>query len=123
MTKYNERSYAAMKKRVLTAPHYFALLEVHAQSEVVAISSARAGLARVFHPDRNGDPKASELMAKINVAADVLMDDKLRTRYLASLSQAPCTVCGGRGAKVKQVGFTKTETTICLVCRGSGRAT
>jgi DnaJ-domain-containing protein 1 len=49
---------------------WFAILGVPASADKATIKSAWRKLAKVYHPDRNPDPKAGEIMAKINKAKD-----------------------------------------------------
>lgn len=115
-------TYAAEKKRVLAAPHYYALLGVHRETDGKGISAARNALARTFHPDRNPDPQATNLMALINRAAEVLALDALAKYYRdVQLGVTPCAFCMDTGVKVKQKGFTNRTVTACPECLGSGR--
>jgi len=115
------RSYKSVLKQLTTAPHYFALLGVHAGSTDAEVGKARNALARYVHPDVNSAPNAHDLMALLNVAHSVLTTN--RELYVVSLRQKglkPCTPCKGDGFVRKQVGFTKTTKTQCPNCQGSG---
>lgn len=115
-----ERSYAAAKKRVLSAPHHFALLGCHRQSSKEELTAARNALARLFHPDRNAAPDAPAIMATINAAADALLDPQARRLYVALLKGPTCSACKGAGCRKKQKGFTDVVITACAACLGSG---
>lgn len=113
------KQYEALRSSILSAPHHFALLGVHASSTPQEIREARRRLAMHFHPDINRSADAADLIARVNVAHHTLTGD--RAKYMATLGKE-CIRCGGRGALTKQLSFTKTKLTICTKCQGSGRA-
>jgi curved DNA-binding protein CbpA len=68
----------------------YRLLEVDAAADPDAINSAVRRLARAFHPDRNGSPRATQEMQVVNAVRNLLIDpesravyDRARHRFLA----------------------------------------
>ncbi len=118
MSQLHNRSYASVCKQIKTAKHAFQLLGVHVGSTDKEISSAWRALIWYVHPDRNSAPEAQKLAADVNMARDMLLNN--RKRYLAELGGARCAVCNGAGHTTKQKGFTKTMKTPCAICSGAG---
>lgn len=64
------------------------MLGVQPQAEAEEVRNAYRKLARAYHPDLNPDPTATDLMAKINVAFEVLSDPVRRQEYDAALGHS-----------------------------------
>lgn len=60
---------------------YYKILQVHPSAEIEVIDAAFRRLARIYHPDVDPSPKATEKMKKINAAHDVLSDPAKRRVY------------------------------------------
>ncbi len=114
-------NYTNMKKRLLAAPHHFALLEVHLGSTEPELKAAHRRLAKLFHPDVNSDPAAAGIMASVNVAYTLLLDTRKRGIYAKCLGPK-CVACKGQGYTQKQKGFSKVVFTTCHSCQGAGHA-
>ncbi len=92
-------------------------------SESEMVASWRA-LSALKHPDRNGGTaEAHAAFAAITEARRVLTDQALRRKYDAELDlfTEPCPKCKGKGAAIRQVGFSRTRNGPCLACNGCGR--
>src|SRR5947209_13766919 len=68
-------------------------LQVEPSADLEQIHAAYRRLARLYHPDLNPTPQASERMAAINAAYRLLSDPRQRAAYDARryLSRAPTT--------------------------------
>jgi len=93
--------------------HQFQLLGVHRSSTPEELKAAYRRLARLHHPDVS----ASNLMADINVAYDVL---STRCDLYARCLGPKCEACKTLGCTRKKKGFSKAVTTICPACRAAG---
>ncbi len=60
---------------------YYALLDVPEKAGYHEIKRSYRKLARRYHPDRNSDARAEEMIKKINAAFEVLSDEEKRTEY------------------------------------------
>ncbi len=60
---------------------YYKVLQVDPEAEEEVIKAAYKRLSAKYHPDRNGAPDATERMARINAAHDVLGDAERREAY------------------------------------------
>src|SRR5438093_10491966 len=60
---------------------YYQILGVSRTASEKEIKSAYRRLARLYHPDVNKDPKATDRFKLINEAYEVLSDPKKRTKY------------------------------------------
>lgn len=120
-----KQDYMAVRKRIAAAPHHFAMLGVHKASTVEEIQRARNALVRVVHPDRlipAGILDWEDLAARINAAADVLMDTKKRKLYLAELAagRSKCPTCQGTGTVRQQRSMKNVVFVTCTACQGCG---
>ena len=113
--------YVKLKEKVLSARHHFELLGVHLQSSADELKQAHRALAREFHPDVNCDAGAGDIMARINVAYEVLTTPSRLKSYLITYPGKSCAACKGRGCTTKQRGFTKTVSVVCPTCGGIGK--
>lgn len=68
---------------------HYAILGVSPDADARSISAAYRGLARRFHPDRNGSASARELMLIINQSYEALKHPERRAAYDRSLHKAP----------------------------------
>lgn len=68
---------------------YYEILEANKKTTPQGIKRAFRRLALQYHPDRNSDPEAHDMMAKINQAYEVLSDPALRTAYDNSPEECP----------------------------------
>jgi hypothetical protein len=59
----------------------YRLLQVAPSAESYEIMAAIRRLARTFHPDRNGSPRATEEMQVVNAVRNLLIDPQARARY------------------------------------------
>ena len=87
------------------------------------LRAGRNALARMFHPDRNADRKATQLTAEANAAYTVLSDSASRARYDASLrtTHLSCPRCAGVGFGTRSRGFTgEVDRLRCTECGGWG---
>ena len=66
-------------------PNAFEILGVAPDSLPATISAAYRSLARLYHPDKNPDPNATVLFARIKESYQVLSSPELRSHYLAFL--------------------------------------
>lgn len=98
---------------------HYKLLGVHHGATKQDLDTARRKLALQHHPDHGGDGAA---MAEINVAYDILVDQKKEKLYRATLAGTHCTCkpCGGTGRVAKQKGFKARTITACTICHGAG---
>src|SRR2546430_9477087 len=60
---------------------YYQILSVSRTASEKEIKSAYRRLARLYHPDVNKDPKATDRFKQINEAYEVLSDPKKRSKY------------------------------------------
>jgi hypothetical protein len=88
---------------------YYEILGASKKTSQRGIKQAFRRLALQYHPDRNPDPEAHEIMAKINQAYEVLSDPSLRTAY--DNSPEECPNCWTHEV-VRMVG----ETWVCRRC-------
>ena len=65
------------------------LLGITQDADAAAIRSAFRKLALKFHPDRNKDPQAADVLKAITKIYETLMDPAKRAQYDASLMPAP----------------------------------
>ncbi|HRJ27398.1 MAG TPA: DnaJ domain-containing protein [Fimbriimonadaceae bacterium] len=72
--------------KISAGPTHYVVLGVDPQSKPAELRAAYRRLARKYHPDVNPDPKAHELMARINTAFESLIDPVRRMEYDASLN-------------------------------------
>jgi len=70
---------------------YYEALGVDKKSSFEDIKKSYRSLVKKFHPDINNDPKASEILKKINEAYNIL--SKPSTRLLYDNSEAECPKC------------------------------
>ncbi len=62
------------------------ILGISSRASHESLRQAYRDLARRHHPDVNNDPKAHELMAKINAAFEILIDPVRRSEYDQSMN-------------------------------------
>ena len=60
---------------------YYGILQVHYRAEPEIICTAYKRLSKRYHPDINRGRYAEEMMKKINIAYDTLIDEKKRAEY------------------------------------------
>lgn len=60
---------------------YYRILMVHPEADAFIIKAAYRRLAQEFHPDVCADPSATERMAEVNEAYEVLIDGARRAEY------------------------------------------
>ncbi|MFA7502008.1 MAG: DnaJ domain-containing protein [Anaerovoracaceae bacterium] len=60
---------------------YYKVLQVHPEAGADIITAAYRCFSKLYHPDLNADQDASEIMAQINVAYDVLGNPARRESY------------------------------------------
>jgi len=63
---------------------YYRILQVHYEAAPEVIEAAYRRLSKLNHPDLNSNPAAMERMKQINLAYDVLGDEKRRREYHGS---------------------------------------
>src|SRR5690606_29319875 len=85
-----------MRTRDAVARDYYAILGVPRDATDDDIKRAYRRLARKYHPDVNPDPEAAEKFKEINMAYEVLSDD--RKRQIVDLGGDPYAPGGGMGA-------------------------
>ena len=110
-------------KALQAAQNAYEILGVHHQSTTEQVRAARMQLAAKFHTDRWNDPRAHDCMARINMAGDTLLDDKVHAKYRALKfgGMTICLACKGNGYTWRQVKVNTREETVCGKCNGSGR--
>ena len=59
----------------------YRLLQVEPSAPLEEINAAVRRLARTFHPDRNGSPRATQEMQVVNAVRDLLIDPQTRATY------------------------------------------
>jgi preprotein translocase subunit Sec63 len=69
-------------------PDYYAVVQVDPGAESEVIDAAYRRLAAKYHPDRDRSPGATERMAQINTAYEVLADPEKRRAYDRSRSDS-----------------------------------
>ncbi len=119
--------------RVVADParsHYQTLgISVSEAPDPGKLSEARRRMAVLAHPDRWPAASAAlgslvhNAMARVNVAYEVLSDQKARARYDKTVLRKyfdPCVFCGGAGTTKKQKGFRGIELSACAACQGIG---
>jgi curved DNA-binding protein CbpA len=62
-------------------PNYYNILQVHHDAEKDVIDAAYRCLSKMYHPDLNRAPLASERMKEINAAYRVIGNEALRAEY------------------------------------------
>ena len=60
---------------------YYEVLHVHPSAHPDVIQAAYRRLALLYHPDRNPSPEATDLMAQLNHAYEILSDPEKRAEY------------------------------------------
>jgi hypothetical protein len=65
----------------MSAPDYYAILQVHPEAEGIVIEAAYRRLARAYHPDVNRASNAHDRMVLLNEAFEVLSDAEQRRNY------------------------------------------
>jgi DnaJ-class molecular chaperone len=112
----------AMIQGLEEAPHHYALLNIHKDATEAELRTARYMLARALHPDHWGnEPRAADLMARVNTAYDTLIDPARLKKYRTVLfNKGSCTHCDAKGFTYKSKGFSERVKTICAHCEGSG---
>lgn len=102
--------------------NHYKTLGVHKFSSDAEIKAAYGLLAREFHPDRNAnDAEKAARMTEINVAYNVLKNEKTRRAYDRSMVVLkPCPACLGKAVTWKQKGFNKKIAVPCKFCHGTG---
>src|SRR5438270_385461 len=73
-------------KNLKTLITLYEVLGVPANADADAMRKAYRLLARKHHPDVNSDPRAHDLMARINEAFETLTDEGRRMEYDAALA-------------------------------------
>jgi curved DNA-binding protein CbpA len=66
---------------VLETRDPYEILQVHTKAVPEVVEAAYRALARLQHPDRNGEAGADAAMADLNWAYDILREPALRTAY------------------------------------------
>jgi len=119
-----QKSYATLKQRVLRPDNLFHVLGAHLGHSADELQAIRREVAGELHPDRNGDPQASALMATVNAAYATLTDKAARIKYLATLrtGRQTCVACGGMGFLKRQAGFKSVTRKVCGTCHGCGQS-
>ena len=64
-----------------TNADYYEILHVHPSAHPDVIQAAYRRLALLYHPDRNPSPEATDLMAQLNRAYEILTDPEKRAEY------------------------------------------
>ena len=59
----------------------YEILHLHPSAPLKVVQAAYRRLALLYHPDRNPSPEATELMARVNAAYEVLGDPEKRASY------------------------------------------
>jgi len=97
---------------------YYALLGTHASAGDIEVRNRYYALARIFHPDKGGDPNE---FARINAAYVAVRDTKARAMLAKRLALVgiPCAKCGVSGALRRQLSFTVVELRPCTACCGA----
>ena len=67
-------------------PDYYEILQISPSAEPEVIQAAYGRLARKYHPDRSPHPAATQRMAELNAAYEVLSDPTRRRAYDRSRS-------------------------------------
>ena len=66
----------------LKAPNYYKALDLDPRSATLKqIQDSYKRLAKIFHPDKNKDPKAHEAIQKLNEIKETLYNDEKRAAY------------------------------------------
>lgn len=103
--------------------NHYITLGVHKAATDAEVRVAYGRLALTLHPDLfDNEPVKAAKMADLNVAYNILKDAKRRKAYDVHLAvtNKPCSTCNGKGAVMKQKGFSKKTAAICGACRGGG---
>lgn len=111
---------------------FFEVLGVKPTATAAELTAARRRLARLVHPDiwASSAPelraRASEAMAHVNLALQVLMEPSRRRPYLLVTlprTHAPCAACAGLGVRPPTWrGFRAAQSlqpTECGACEGA----
>lgn len=75
--------------------NYYDILEISPDADKDKIRAAYRKKAKKFHPDINKDAYAEIKFKEINLAAQTLLDDKLRAQYDFAFGFNPKTTCKG----------------------------
>jgi curved DNA-binding protein len=59
----------------------YEILQVHQSAEQEVIEATYRRLARMYHPDVNTSPDATEVMKRLNYAYEILHDPHRRAKY------------------------------------------
>ncbi len=88
---------------------YYAILHVCETADEKEIKNAFRREVKLYHPDKNPDPKAREIYLKINEAYQVLTDPDARKAYdnipQASADFIPCCSCGKHARQPRYILF------------------
>lgn len=91
----------------------YELLGVQEDATADAIRAAHRKLALQWHPDRNKDARATQVMSVINQAYEILSSPEKRQAYDAKLAaaRAPASGMGGVRIVIQGQSFQFHETT------------
>lgn len=103
---------------------FYALLKIPPTAGDREIKDAFRREVKLFHPDRNPDPKAAEIYLKINEAYQVLTDPEARRAYDnvsdGGTDFVPCSRCGIHSKQPRYILFDEgglfTSGVFCRAC-------
>lgn len=88
---------------------YYAILHLSENAGEKEIKEAFRREVKLYHPDKNPDPKAKDVYLKLNEAYQVLTDPDARKAYdnvpEASADFIPCCCCGKHARQPRYVLF------------------
>ncbi len=93
---------------------YYAILHLSRTASEKEIKDAFRREVKLYHPDKNPDPKAKEIYLKLNEAYQVLTDPDARKAYdnvpEASAEFIPCCRCGKHARQPRYIFFEENGT-------------
>lgn len=102
------------------AQDHYEVLQVHPSAHADVIHAAYRRLALLYHPDRNPSAEAARIMARINVAYEVLSDPQRRAEYDRERGASPDYTSNTPPHQQEPAGYSSTSESN-WGGRGSGR--
>jgi DnaJ-class molecular chaperone len=93
-------------------PDYYSIIQVDPRADREVIDAAYRRLAAKYHPDVDHSPGATERMAMLNTAYEVLSDPEKRRAYDLSRAASPTPPPGSSAGKGPRDGLNEWASTV-----------